>query len=675
MPDDFDSTTVTWVWDKDSLAHLKEAIWTCEEVVIDLETSGGNEYETGKRKEWPVRAQIVLASLTLPQANDTDGVPSTWVVPLSHPDSPFLGRWKRVMTFIAANIKAAEKPVINQNMKFDSRWIFAHTGVDLSHQIAWDTQSGSHLLDETETTKLKDRASRVFGIDNWKDNDLTTPGAALKVPLFDLGIYAAHDTYYAWRLAVYQRRLMNLTDPEEPEGPEEVELARLGRLAIWCSMPMVATLTAVEQRGMHLDTDWTREHLAENRLSVTRLTEELAARYADDGMMTSEPSFAPTSKWFMAWAEAACEAGDLRVTALTDTGRPQWNKAVLLRQARGGSQVAQDLLDLRGHTKRAEYLASWLTLVSPSGFIHPSYYLARVVTGRLSCSDPNVQQITAALKPAFIPSRRGRVVIDLDYSQVEMRGAAFISRCEPMLQAFREGRDLHAMLALKILQLGEEHAARAERRSPRIILPEEVTPTHRQAGKSANFGLLFTMGPGGFQTYAETAYGLSFTMEESTLIHDAFYEMWTGIGAWHAKAISRARATGQVSSPIGRVRRLPDIHDGNGYLVGRAERAAVNAPVQGFASDMMQIAAASIEGTLPGVAPVRGAYLIGTIHDSILIEAAEDDWERVARECIDRMLNVGGVLKRMGCELDVPLAVEGKCGSRWGFDDIGKVHG
>lgn len=656
---DFDPATVTWVLDKEALGFLKEAIITCEEVIIDLETTGLNEHATRDTPGWNYPARIALASLTLPQDGDADpDRPTTWVVPLSHPDSPFLGRWRVVMKIIAWAIKKHHKPVINQNMKFDSRWIFAHTGVDLSDQIAWDTLVGSHLLDETSSTKLKVRAPKVFGVERWDDFDLSTPGAAERVPLFDLGLYAARDTYWTWRLAQLQRRAMNLSHPEEPSTPEEVEEARLGRLATWCAMPMVSTLTSIEQRGMRIDVDWVNQNLEEYTRSAAGLKAELAERYADSSLVVEDASFAPTSLWFGRWAEAAVDAGDLQVTAFTPGGKPQWSKGVLLRQARAGSQVAQDLIDLRSASKKAEYLTSWLSYVTPQGTIHTTYNAGRVITGRLSSDSPNIQQVTAVLKPAFV-AWPGYVIIDLDQSQIELRIAAFISRCEPMILAFQQGRDLHTMLAAKIT--GK--------------LLEQITPAERQAGKSANFGLLYMMGPYGFQQYAETVYGISFTAEESQLIHRAFYEMWEGIGAWHQRAIARARATGQVVSPIGRVRRLPGIHDGNEHLAAYAERAAVNAPVQGFASDVMQIGAASISGRLPGVAGVRGAHLIGTVHDSIIVEAPEDDWERVAAECIDRMMNVNDILKRMDCVLDVPLAVEGKVGTRWGLDDIGKVKG
>ena len=462
------------------------------------------------------------------------------------------------------------------------------------------------------------------------------------------------DTYWTWRLYELHIWLMNLSEPEQPDDPDALELARIGRLADYVAMPTVRSLTAVEQRGMLLDVEWVREHLAECRDTSRALTDKLATRY---GMDPATASFAPTSKWFLAWTEAALAAGDLVIGGLTATGRAQWDKAVLVRQSRAGSDVATDLLELRSAVKQAEYLSSWLDLVSPAGTIHTTYHAGRVVTGRLSSSEPNMQQVTKVLKPAFIP-RPGSVIAELDFSQIELRVAAFISRCEPMLSAFRDGHDLHRLFA----------AALTGKR------PEDVTPEERQKAKAANFGLLYQMSPAGFQNYAETAYGVSMTMDEAQEVHQAFYEMWSGIAAWHTRSFQQARRYGQVVSPIGRVRRLPDINSYNARLVGWSERSAVNSPVQGFASDLMQLAAAWIGGFALGHAPVPDAEIVATVHDSIVIEAPADRWEPVVRECMRRMVNVGELLPALDCHLDVPLAVEAKVGTRWGLADIGTVE-
>lgn len=279
-------------------------------------------------------------------------------------------------------------------------------------------------------------------------------------------------------------------------------------------------------------------------------------------------------------------------------------------------------------------------------------FVANGIVVHNSSSDPNIQQVTRSLRPAFIPSE-GNYIVELDYSQIELRVAAFISRSEPMLMAFREGQDLHTLLASQITGKAAQ----------------DVRPHERQAGKSANFGLLYGMGVDGFRNYADTVYGVSFTVEEAHTVHQTFFDTWEGIRDWHDRSIMTVNRTGQVVSPIGRIRRLPGIW---GHNPGDAERAAINSPVQGFASDMMQVAAATIEGMLPGYEPVEGASLIGTVHDSIILEVRQDGWEEIVAECQRRMTEeVVTVLRdRLNCTLDVPLVADATVSTRWGLGDI-----
>lgn len=666
--DTFDVTTVTWVLDDSSFEHLLEAIAESSEVVMDLETTGLFEWATeGGRRNGGVGARIALASLTLPHPDDV-GEPSTWVLPLSHPDSPWLGVWRTKMRQVAEAIRDNAKPFTNQNIKFDCRWTNAHTGVDLSPFIVWDPLMASRLIDENQPAKLKERAPDIFGVERWDDFDLSKPGEAERVPLMDLGLYAARDTYWTWKLAEYDRHQLFLNTGDEPEFEDEVEAARKGRLATWCSMPTIATLTAMEQRGIALDVGWVREAIRDHESKRDVLFEALANRYAPE-LTAEHASFAPTASWFLRWAALAVEAGDLRVAALTKTGKPQWSKGVLVRQQRDGMPVAGDLLDLRGHIKKLEFLHAWLDLVADDGRIYAHYNADATVTGRLSSSEPNMQQVTATLRPAFVPSP-GYYLADLDYSQIELRVAAFVSRSKPMIEAFVNGWDLHRIIAARIVQQTENEVAKREGREPREIRPEDVLPYQRQQGKAANFGLLYGMGAYGFREYAETAYGVSFTVDEAVKTYHTYFETWDGLQQWHAKSFAKVHQTGKAVSPIGRVRHLPQIWDGNEKVVAYAERAAINAPVQGFASDIMQIAAASIEGRIPGVAPVAEARLVGTVHDSILVEVPIESWEETVERCKARMTGVGPVLERMGCHFDVPLVADAKVGTRWGLTDI-----
>lgn len=661
---------ITWVWGKEDLKVLLKAIRASQKVVMDLETTGLDEYaEAGGDTNGGYPARIVLASLTLPSAERAaagaynwrtfDGEqPMTYLVPLSHPASPLLGAWRKVMAIIGREINRSGKPFVNANIKFDARWVFAQAGVDLSDRIEWDTTVSSQLVDTEARTRLKIRAARDFGIEEWDDFDLSTPGAAEQVDLIQLGEYAARDTYYTWKIEEEHRDQMFLTGDEEPFDSDDIQMARLGKVATYVSMPTVKTLTKVEQRGFLLDVDWVHAKIEEMDSLRLKACEDILGLYgtapapapAKDGVTT-----AATSKWFQGFVAQAIEAGDLRVTARTDSGNAQWNKAVLIAQQRQGSPAADALLRHRDATKTLEFLRSWLELRDPDNVIHATYNVGIVRTGRLSSSSPNVQQISARLKPAFIP-RPGHVLLDLDYSQVELRVAAFISRSRPMIEAFQRGDDLHRLLAAKI-------AGKA---------PEDVTSLERKRAKAGNFGLLYGMSPGGFQSYAATAYDVSLTLAEAQAVHSAFFEMWDGMRQWHERAKRRAYERGYVTSPIGRTQWLSDLYSKSSFKASHAERNALNSPVQGFGSDLMQMAAASIMGTLPGypLPKVEGAHVVATVHDEICIEVPEDRWQEILIECKRRMEDVNTFLRPLDCQMDVPIVAGPSAGTRWGVHDL-----
>ena len=661
---------ITWVWGKEDLKALVRAIHASQKVVMDLETTGLDEYaEAGGDTNGGYPARIVLASLTLPNAERAAAgaydwrsfggeQPMTYLVPLSHPASPLLGAWRKVMAIIGREINRSGNPFVNANVKFDARWVFAQTGVDLSDRIEWDTTVSSQLVDTEARTRLKIRAARDFGIEEWDDFDLSTPGAAERVDLIQLGEYAARDTYYTWKIEEEHRDQMILTGDEEPFDSDDIQMARLGKVATYVAMPTVKTLTKVEQRGFLLDVDWVHAKIEEMDALRLKACEDILGLYgtapapapAKDGVTT-----AATSKWFQGFVAQAIEAGDLRVTARTDSGNAQWNKAVLIAQQRQGSPAADALLRHRDATKTLEFLRSWLELRDPNNVIHATYNVGFVKTGRLSSSNPNVQQISARLKPAFIP-RPGHVLLDLDYSQVELRVAAFISRSQPMIEAFQRGDDLHRLLAAKI-------AGKA---------PEDVTSLERKRAKAGNFGLLYGMSPGGFQSYAATAYDVSLTLAEAQAVHSAFFEMWDGMRQWHERSKRRAYERGYVTSPIGRTQWLSDLYSKSSFKASHAERNALNSPVQGFGSDLMQMAAASIMGTLPGypLPTVEGAHVVATVHDEICIEVPEDRWQEILIECKRRMEDVNTFLRPLDCQMDVPIVAGPSAGTRWGVHDL-----
>lgn len=663
---------VAWVLSRRELLDMIEQMRSATEIVMDLETTGLDEHAvTGGESNGGVAARIVMAALTLPQADENgiwDGQePTSFIVPLSHPDSPFLGEWRKVMRLIARAMVQYRKPFVNHHAKFDARWVYACTGIDLTDLIAWDTQTISHLIDETQSTKLKEAAPRRFGIPRWDDHDLSYPGAAEEVDFWELGEYAARDTYWTHRLEQAQLEQLFL-DPSDPHAvpldSDEVKDAKLGRVARYVVTPTAISLGKIEQRGIRLDIDYVRENLAEQRRVSSERLDQLSEMYR---LPRDTASTAANAKWFQSLVEQAVSTGDLRVMSMTAKGNPQWDKHVLKKQARWGSETARLILEQRDAAKQAEFYTSWLSKVSPEGYIHSSYRAGHVTTGRLSSADPNMQQVSRKMKRAFIP-REGHVFAELDYSQLELRIAAFISRCEPMLEAFRAGQDLHRLF-------GADIATRRRWKSDPSAAPvalEEVTDEERQQAKAGNFGLLYLQQAQGFRSYADKVYDVELTEEEALEIYEGFFETWEGMHEWHERTIKQARERGYVSSPIGRVRNLPDILSSNTYLSSSAERQAVNAPVQGFGSDLMQMGIANILGVLPGSKRVEGAHPVATVHDSVEIEIEEDRWEEIVEECQERLTNPDPWLRKMECDLDVPLVADATVGRWWGDSSLNK---
>ena len=252
-----------------------------------------------------------------------------------------------------------------------------------------------------------------------------------------------------------------------------------------------------------------------------------------------------------------------------------------------------DLLKQYGSANKtlSTYVVGFLKHLRPDGRFHGSYVLHRdgggeggAVTGRTSCTSPALQTIpkktkwTKRLRRAFI-APAGYAILQLDYSQGELRIAACLANELTMLKAYASNADLHSVTAAKLAGYEYEEF---------MLLPEEVRDPFRTMAKPSNFGLLYGMGAAGYQVYANTSYGLSLTLEDATKHRTAFFDLYSGLLDWHKEYKNRARVAGQVRSPLGRIRHLPLINSSDRMAVAAAERQAVNSPVQSTLSDMMQ---------------------------------------------------------------------------------------
>lgn len=662
----FDPASVTHVLQRPQVDDLLRALdASCGVIVADLETTSVNEH-------WAY-ARVVTLAVTIPHL-DLDGqemaYPHTYVVGLSHPDAPMHRVWRDVLRQIVFRIRRNGIRLIGHNIKFDIRWLTAITGVDLTDLILRDTGLSSHLLDENSAAALKSRAMATFGIEKWIDFDWNVlelqqlkdpryphcPLLAERVDYFTMALYNARDTYWTWRLDQHHCNELGLTPGAQEDllamgDRDSTNALRLGQYYQRVGMNSVRTLTGIEQFGMQLDRPWCDERLALLDKTATEAHERLNEMYLEQTGLTAHEackasdmllSYEPTALWFKHWAKVMCDAGLLRVLGLTGTGEASWTKEILARLDRMGFAAAQVLSAYRKSTKEAQFIRSWFERTGTDDRIHPTYNYFRVVTGRLSSSDPNAQQIPKTAKNAFTASP-GSLLVTADYSQIELRVAAHMAKCQPMIDAFNRGEDLHRTMAA--LMAG--------------IDPSEVTPEQRQKAKAANFGFLFGMGAEKFVKYAEDMYGVTFTEEEAVEIRDAFFSTWDGMAQWHQKQERDAQQWGYVRSPLGRLRRLPAIWSGDGYRRSEAARQAINSPTQAIASDTMLLAASLI---------ARRDYLrpVALVHDAVLVEVPEARAQECAREIKELMER--GVLPELailGCDLLVPLVSDVAIGRNW----------
>lgn len=611
--------------------------------LVDLETSCLNPYESWSR--------VACASVALVDDWE-DCKPRVWAVSLSHPEAPLRTQWRPLLTDMASILAENQAPIINQNWGFDARWIRSMTGIDLTENTAWDTAMASRLLQDEGTVALKPMVSKLFGIPQWDDGiDFHQRGLdqdaearktgrpplrriAERVPLYDLLFYAAGDVLWTWRLAQRQQEVFESWDEQDPEARQ------LGRLNAEVSTPTVRAITRMSGNGLLIDRDWAAERRSELEAECAELDQEIHDLAGLDPCTTYEPS----SKIFRDWADRRAADGTLRPVAVTKTGKISWAYSSLVANRQEGYEIADLLIRYRKSSNQIKMIDSWLPHVAADGRVRPNYNLYRTVTGRLSCSDPNAQQLTKLLRPMVV-ARPGYAILEADLSQAELRIMAFVAPSIPMQNALIRGDDLHRMIAAEILGLK----------------PEDVTKDGRQKGKAVNFGFGFTMREEKFIEYAAISYDTHFSYEEACEARRAFFDLWEGLEQWHERIEQQILRVGYVSSPIGRLRH-PAGARGDFRSQYRAISQAVNAPVQGFVSDILMISLDEITREMPWATP------LACVHDSIVLEVPEDRIAEAAAGVRERMTGEPLLrrLRKLGCDLTVPLVADVKAGPRWG---------
>lgn len=542
-------------------------------------------------------------------------------VPVAHDylDAPEQIIRERVLELLKPILEDEKALKVGQNLKFD-RGILQNYGIEL-RGIAFDTMlesyildsvAGRHDMDSLSDRWLKHKTVTFEQIAGKGKNQLTFNQIALE----EAGHYAAEDADVTLQL-----HLKMWPKLQKDAGPLNVFQN--------IEMPLVPVLSRIERNGVKIDPAVLHKHSEEIALRLNEL-EQKAHEIAGEPFNLSSTKQLQTILF---------EKQGIKPLKKTPGGAPSTSEEVLEELALD-YPLPKVILQYRGLAKlKSTYTDKLPLMINPkTGRVHTSYHQAVAATGRLSSTDPNLQNIPVRneegrrIRQAFI-APQDYVIVSADYSQIELRIMAHLSRDKGLLTAFAEGQDIHRATAAEVFGMSLE----------------SVTGEQRRSAKAINFGLIYGM----------SAFGLSRQLniprKESQKYMDLYFERYPGVLQYMESTRAQAKEKGYVETLDGRRLYLPDIKSSNAARRAGAERAAINAPMQGTAADIIKRAMIAVDAWLEKEQPrVR---MIMQVHDELVFEVHKDDLEAVSKKIHELMEN--------SVKLDVPLLVEVGSGENW----------
>ena len=517
----------------------------------------------------------------------------------------------------------AERPAkVGHHLKYDAH-VLANHGIALGG-MAYDTMLESYVWNSVATRHDMDSAAeRYLGLKTITYEEVAGKGAK-QIPFSQVSIETA--STYAAEDADVTLRLHRTLWPAIEREP------LLRRLYEDFEQPLVPVLQRMERRGVLID----REMLRRQGVELAKRAEELkAAAQAEAGTEFNVDSPKQLQ-------QILYEKMNLPVLRKTPTGQPSTAEDVLEQLAESFT-LPKLILDYRSIAKlRSTYADKLPTQVNPdTGRVHTSYHQAVAQTGRLSSTDPNLQNIPIRtpegrrIRQAFIaPS--GHELLAADYSQIELRIMAHLSGDTSLIAAFEADRDVHQATAAEVFG----------------VPLSEVSTDQRRSAKAINFGLIYGMSAFGL------ARQLGIGRNEAQQYVDLYFERYPGVKAYMDRTREGARETGYVETVFGRRLYLPEIRSRNRALQQYAERSAINAPMQGTAADLIKLAMIAVDRWCEEEGQ-DDARLIMQVHDELVLEARQGAADRVAAAVRERMVAAGqGALR-------VPLKVDVGRGMNW----------
>jgi len=561
-----------------------------------------------------VRAEVVGISLATEPGR-------ACYIPLAHdyPGAPDQLDRDAVFERLRDWLEDSDRAKLGHHLKYDAH-VLARHGIALAG-MRYDSMLESYVLNSVATRHDMDSvAAHYLGIDTIRYEDVAGKGAKQltfnQVDLDTAAPYAAEDADITLRLHEMLWRQLG-------------EIESLEQVYETIEQPLVPVLLKMEEAGVLVDRDMLGK---QSRALAGKMAELEAAAYELGG---GEFNLGSPKQL----QEILFERLELPVIRKTPKGQPSTAEDVLVELARD-YELPQVIIDYRSVSKlKSTYTDKLPSQIAEStGRIHTSYHQAVAATGRLSSTDPNLQNIPIRteegrrIRKAFV-APDGHVLLAADYSQIELRIMAHLSSDDGLLGAFAAGEDVHRATAAEVfgVPLGE------------------VTAEQRRSAKAINFGLMYGM----------SAFGLSRQLDvprgEAQAYMDLYFERYPGVRAYMDGIRDKARDDGYVETVFGRRLYLPEINARNQQRRQYAERSAINAPMQGTAADIIKRAMIAVDAWLTGSG--SGARMIMQVHDELVLEVPEDQLDEVQGAVVERMA--------AAAELDVPLAVEAGTGRNW----------
>ena len=588
-----------------NLAVSKEEVIA---VVKQLENADALCFDTETDSPEPMDAKLVGISLSAkPEI--------AWYIPVNVEDA--LSQ-EEVMELLKPLFESAEIRKIAHNYKFDYL-VLKRAGFTIDGEI-FDTMVAAYLIDANQRLKMDTLAKKYLNYEPVPIEAMIGKGKKQKsmadIPYAEIANYACEDADITYRL--YEKFIKELEEDELLNIANELEF------------PLIEVLGDMEEKGIKIDVEMLKAFSEDLNKDIEKIEEEIFEKTGEEFNLNSPKQL----------GEVLFEKMEIPAGKKTKTGQYSTSEAVLSELATE-YKVPAMVLDYRSLSKlKSTYVDALPKLVNPAtGRIHTNFNQTIAATGRLSSSNPNLQNIPIRTKrgreirKAFVPAD-GFKLLAADYSQVELRVIASMSGDENMIEAFKNGEDIHSRTAKEIFNLESI---------------DDVSPNQRRKAKEVNFGI----------PYGVSAYGLASRLgisnSEGKDMIDQYFGRFPGIKTYIDDTIEFAKENGYVSTLMGRRRYIPDINSKNWNVRGFAERTAINMPIQGTAADIIKLAMIRIHDYL--LDENMKSKMLLQVHDELIFEIHDEEKD-----------SVPAIIKEMmesAYELQVPLDVETGLAENW----------